>query len=766
MKRPRLLLTIFFITFSIIMIEILYTRIFTVIYFSSFAFLMISLALFGSGLGGVFLSISKKLKQKNTTGVIKNLLLIYGISIPLVYKFSISFKIDFLNLFNPGSNIIMLIINFIFLLIPFFIAGLCLIVIFYCYSAEIGKLYFVDLSGAGLGAIVVIPLISGLGPARVMLVLSFLAILLWFGLATKGWGKFLFFSTLLIILTLGFVLDTDIFPILPKIKKRDFLSDYHSGKIELSQWSAINKIDIASFNRHKKIVWLNAGTQQTWLVKSEYRRKIGKPILWSHQAIPFQLANNKNSALIIGSAGGYEVLVALTNGFKKILAVEMDPRLCQLVEKKYAYYIGNIFQRPGVTLINDEGRSVLKRLKEKFDVIQMVNSHPKDSILSGGLSISETYIYTVESFKDYWFHLEENGFLSIVHVYGERMFATAYQALLEMGINQPGKKLFVVQAARGFNYFFLKKGDISTLDELTLRRFGRNYEIVYSPANKTDNVYGRIASAANQETIGKSAVNISPSYDNSPYFNHPNKIGQFSFKNNWIKGLARERVHQILLYSNSVYFSILGLALLLSLLLIYLPLKTRAQREKKNGIVTYFFFIGLAFIMVEIIFIKIFQLFLGNPVYSISVIIFSLLISSGIGSLLSKKLELRFNNKLIIFLGALLFLILACYSFLLFPIIYGSIHLNLLWRFLISFILLAMAGIPMGFFFPVGLRYLGTNHPSLIGWAWGANAFASILGSVLTVIIAINWNFSVALLFAAVAYLSAGVIFYQKTKQA
>ena len=179
--------------------------------------------------------------------------------------------------------------------------------------------------------------------------------------------------------------------------------------------------------------------------------------------------------------------------------------------------------------------------------------------------------------------------------------------------------------------------------------------------------------------------------------------------------------------------------------------------------VLYFFFIGIAFIIVEIILIKIFQMYLGNPAYSISIIIFALLVSTGIGSLASKKILNIFKRNSIMWVAIIVFIILVIYSFVLFKVVYSLIQFSLLIRFIITTLLIAIIGIPMGVFFPTGLEHLGKTNRSLIGWAWGANAFATVLGSVLTLIISINWNFSLAIWIASTFYLIAGFIFNKES---
>ncbi|MEN8154182.1 MAG: hypothetical protein ABFR75_09165 [Acidobacteriota bacterium] len=769
MERWKISGLVFTTALSVILIEILFTRIFAAMYFSSFAFLIISLALFGTGISGFYFSMGKKKKYSDN---LPGYIFLFALSLPVVIKTVLTIKIDFLNLFDPITNIFYLLVNFFILLIPFFLGGSILVRIFSLYSSEIGSLYFFDLSGAALGSLLVLPLITYSGPSGSFILVSAFMLLFWlFFTKKKSIIKYSVFSILIILFAFMFRYSEDLFPVVPKIEKRDYKSDLEKGRIEHSEWSPINKIDIAPFifNPRKKVIWLNCGTQQSWLVRTK-KEDVGKEkIEWTHTSIPFQLTE-KGSALIIGSAGGYEVLCAISNGFKRIVAVEMDPKLCSLVEGKYSDFIGGIFKRRGVYLLNDEGRSILKRLNKTFNVIQMVNSHPRDTLLSGGLSISETYIYTVEAFKDYWKYLKEDGFLSIVHIYGERMFSTAFQALKEMGIDNPEQKFFVIQAPKGFNYFFMKKGNINNKDHSILSKFAGNREVVFAPAGhpapgghhdpflKNESAYYKLAGKVSEQFVNSSSVNITPVYDNSPYFNQPNRIGQFHFKNNIIKGMARTKVDGVLKYTNAVYLSLLVISIIFSVFLIYIPMRKKIQQRSEYKMILFFSMIGAGFIMTEIILIKIFQLLLGNPSYSISVIIFAILISAGIGSFFSEKIYMIFKGKML-YVSFFVAVILIIYSLFLFPAIYQVLQFPLIPRALITILFLSIPGIPMGVFFPIAIRSIVDKGNNSIGWAWGANAFATVMGSVIIIIISINLNFSAGLITAAMIYLSAGILF-------
>ena len=773
MQRLKLAFTIFAVTFSTMLIEVLLTRVFSVIYFGQFAFLIISLALFGYGLSGVYLSISRISKSENSIRYLERFLLLFAVSVPVVYKLTLVFTIDFLHLFHPFQNFVFLVINFIILLIPFFFGGTSLALIFSAFSSQIGRLYFIDLVGAGLGSLAIIPLVPSLGPTRIMILLFLLVSIAWFWLSSyKKIVKSLVFAALLLASAFLYLYESAVFPIVPKLVeyKRFYNTQLEHNRMEFSKWSTIDKIDVAPWpwKPERKVIWINGGTMQSFIRKFDGDLARLQPIDWDPAAIPFQLTR-KGSAIIIGSAGGYEVLCALSQKFRNVVAVEMDPVICSLLQNEYASYTGNIFHLPRVTLLADEGRSVLKRTRQKFDVIQMVNSHNSDSLLSGALSISETYIYTVESFKDYWDHLNTDGFLYIVHWSGERLFATAMQALREIGISDPKNKFFIAQdkdpeGKYVFTYFFLKKGDLIASDYEILKGFSGNKEIRFSPDQKLDNIFYRLADDPGA-VIRNSSIALSPVYDRSPYFNQMNKIGQFRYTNAYVTGIARDVAESGIVYSNSIYLSILGLSLLFSIAFIFIPLARKSRKLKQRPLILYFFSIGLGYIMVEIIYIKIFQLFLGSPAISISIIIFSLLIASGVGSLLSGRIDRLLKGRMIPVFSLLVAAMLIFYGFFLFDILNTLFSLKFMGRILASVLLISLSGFFMGCFFPYGVKTLGEKERTAIGWAWGGNAFATVLGSILTVIVSINWNFTVVLALAAAAYLFSGwLIFRQQAR--
>lgn len=288
MSRWRLLLAIFFLTFSTVVIEILYTRVFSVLYYGSFAFLMISLALFGYGLSGVYLALSKIAKKENAIKYLERFILLFAITLPIIYKLALTAGIDFSHLFqpfnyklalmagidfthpfNPFSNFWLLVVNFLLLLVHFFLAGVSLVLIFSVYSSEIGQLYFIDLIGAAAGALAIMPLITQFGPARIMVLLSFFVFLGWLVISDrKKSSKFVFFIVLALLCSITFQKAENWFPLYSRTAKRAYMAHVYLKMIEYSKWSPMCKIDVSpNLFGDKKYVWIDGGTME-WIWSS------------------------------------------------------------------------------------------------------------------------------------------------------------------------------------------------------------------------------------------------------------------------------------------------------------------------------------------------------------------------------------------------------------------------------------------------------------------------------------------------------------------
>ncbi len=208
--------------------------------------------------------------------------------------------------------------------------------------------------------------------------------------------------------------------------------------------------------------------------------------------------------------------------------------------------------------------------------------------------------------------------------------------------------------------------------------------------------------------------------------------------------------------------AVLGVVLLISIAAVagflVLPMALSAQaRSARNIRLLYFIAIGLGYILIEIAFIQRFVLFLGHPTYALTVVVFLMLLSSGVGSVLSRKWcgePMRVALAMIFIVAAVLVYVFALPHWL-----EALVGLAFPLKLAVSAALLIPLGLAMGMPFPSGLRALsqagGAAKEGAVEWAWAMNAASSVLGSVLAMVIAIQFGLNVTLACGAAAYLLA-----------
>ena len=169
----------------------------------------------------------------------------------------------------------------------------------------------------------------------------------------------------------------------------------------------------------------------------------------------------------------------------------------------------------------------------------------------------------------------------------------------------------------------------------------------------------------------------------------------------------------------------------------------------------YFACLGAGFIIVEISLMQRFILFLGHPIYSTTVILFSLLVFCGIGSRITNYFNLKKLKNYLIIIIAGIALLLFIYNYLLTPLFHSLLGINILGRISMAIILLIPLGLLMGMPFPVGIKIIDKKANKMIPWVWGINGSMSVLGSIVAVILAISSGFGFALITGLCIYLGA-----------
>ena len=760
-------LGIFSISMATLLLEVSFTRIFAVMFFNHYAFMMISSALFGFAISGVILAIFPSIRMGDLDKTLAFSSVCFSISVLILLKITNIIPLQFGKLGKEPSQMLYLVLYLLFSAVPFFFSGLALGLAISRMAERVNRLYFYDLIGAGLGCFLVVPLMPLFGGEGTIVAAAIFGSLSGLLFSVKR-RRFLFIANGLILLGLAFLSPhTEAYlKVSPHEEKRDFLRQAEFYGLEFSKWSAISRIDVTNFPPYK-MIWIDAGTNQSFLIPFNGAFDSLGPRGGS-VALPYFLKDRIRKVdpdvLIIGPGGGAEVLTALSYKVSSLTAVEMDPVICEVISHRFNNFIGGIYRHPKVKLINDEGRSYIRRSHKQYDIIQQVNNATPVAIASGGLNLSETYLLTKEAFHEYLDHLKDDGILAIYRWGSLRLLALALEVLEERQVRHPYQHIVIMEGEIWTNQgFYLKKTPFSPHELKVIEEFSRasGFKIIFSPNMRDPNSlsYRLTISPNRRELIRRQKVNLFPPTDDKPFFDHFQKMG-FQVKLSDIP----EELHPQLIYGNIAdltIFAILGEAIVLSTFFIFLPLyifrRKGLQTHGAMHYLAYFSALGLGFILVEICLIQKFILFIGYPVYSMATVLSSLLVSAGVGSYLSERFIQSAQKRLAIIVIGIAALII--FELTLTPrIFYLILGVPLILRVVCSVGLIAPLGILMGMPFPLGISLVHRTSSELIPWAWGINGYATVIGSPLCLILAINVGFKSVLLLASVIYILGMVV--------
>jgi spermidine synthase len=760
---------IFCIAASTLLLEISLSRIFSVLFFHHFAFLIISTALFGFGFSGVYLFFRKPVTEK-LDQYISVAAILFGLTTLIVYWILLIMPPYTEDLMQRPGLTIRLLLNYALLAIPFYFSGYVISAILSSFPEHSGKLYAYDLTGAALGCIAVLWLIPELGGSGAVVLASLIACISAMIFAIHHKFIFLCGAGFMIACLLLVPQAENIFsfPIKGTVESKYPGRQVRTDKPEYSAWSPISRIDVYPTASANKIMLLDGGSNVSVMTPFDGNLTTLQP-RYNWRVVPFVISN-RSSACIIGPGGGEDVLNALSFRVQSIDAVEMDPLIVELVQGRYRNFIGAVFSQPGVNTVNDEGRSFLRRSEKQYDLIQQVHNISPIAIASGALNLSESYLLTKEAFQEYWDHLTPEGMLAINRWGVVRAASIASQVLEANGVHDPENYAIVTSRQKSGTdiSFYLKKGKIN-LDDLnrlfeSLGALGIRIDYAPHPNYQTNkNVYYRLLRIDSRDAFIRQAdIDLSAPTDDRPFFDHIQKLGSFQQSSSVVPN-ELNRVLRFLNRGDMALFTLLGEAAVLSSLFILLPVIRFGKRNSsisRWSVLTYFLALGLGFILIEISLIQKHILFLGQPVYSISSVLFSVLLSAGIGSYLFQRFfrdgsELLWLTLVPIVLGTMLLAELLIMPFI-FHLFLGSSKVV---RFCISGFLIAPLGLFLGIPFPLGTRILGMRAPEMIPWGWALNAYATVMGSILAVIFAILIGFRMNFAIAFLAYAIGFVLF-------
>ena len=767
-SQPALLAGLALTSFSALLLELALTRLFSVVLFYHFAFLAISIALLGLGAGGVFAYLLKRRISKFTTRPLAMwLCMVNAVTVLLVLEIVLHVPVA---LDVSWRNFMRLSILYLAAAVPFFLTGVMFSVIFAREARRISRLYGADLGGGALACLAVVPLLNWIGGPNSILFASValtVAAAVWAPShnARRVAGALLAAFLLLIA---GNLSDKLIDVVYAKGLFRD------PAWVEFARWNALSRVEVDRQGQAKVAVIDADASTYIMNVEPEQWRNAG----WERDLMsaPPALANvlrPHGEYAIIGPGGGVDVLRAVANGSPSVTGIEINPIIANTIMRgRYATYSKHLYQRPDVHIHVTDGRSYLRSTPQQFDVVQMTLVDTWASTAAGAFALSENNLYTVEAFREYLEHLKPEGMIAITRwEFREprealRVVAVAMEALHSLGVADPAQN-FIVASQGPLNedgipvVVLAKKTPFTEEEESAVQTHFDSYDELnplYLPSDPGNNPFAQLIASNDPYRFARNyAYNVAPVTDNTPFFFFTLKAAQILGGRGMRNGIDWKVNLGVL-----VLLLVLAISLVAVLAFLILPLAIHGSRQSPIPLL-YFVAVGLGYILVEIAFIQRFVLFLGHPTYALTVVIFLLMLSSGMGSLFSRR-WLRRTELAWMPLGVVIIALVGDVFFL--PHVLAAwVGLRLAFRLIISGLLLAPLGFVMGMPFPTGLRALsaksitgisvGDDENNAVEWAWAMNAAASVLGSVLAMVIAIQFGLTATLTCGAAAYLLA-----------
>lgn len=760
-------MNLFLISASLICFEIISTRISSVIFISNYAFIILSLAILGLGTGAVFAYYT--IHSTNTTDIIRiisRFLSFTGLSLGLFITSVIWFSIT-----NPW-------VYFPLLFLPFFLAGVVYALIFKTFAGDSFQIYASDLIGAALGSgasIATFKLFNAPNAVVFLTLILFLsAVNFKLGLLKKKIITGLYSIVILGMLVVGFFGRNNIFGEVPigNFTEKDFYyvyPDLNQSDYEIveSRWSLYGRSDLVEYynqDQVKQIFIDGAAGTPMYRFNGDPQNPgtmLSNILISQSTTIPFMFLgeHEKNNMLVIGPGGGKEVLVGLLTGVRYITGVEVNPDFVDIVKEHSAFNGGIYTIFPNIRIFVKEGRYYIKRVDQKYDLIVMALPSTEQLQNIDNLATSENYLLTVEAIQDYLKILTPEGCLIFtVHNRWEliRLIITTFYAFKEIGINyQEALNHFIILAADYTPTIMIKKNSYSPEEIIQIKKIIEQLPaelpaVTYLPYNwsevddaKENKLLMNIREnrISLQQYIKQDRYDISPVYDDSPYF--------YKVK----RGVERDYL-----------WLFLGVALF-GIVLVLTPLfkikKSLDKRGIKNIVLTLLIFIaiGVGFMTIEVTLFQKLILYLGSPTISLSILLSSLLMGMGLGSYFGKGIYPKNPTKRLKTVSLAIFL-LGIFTFLLFPSLLNSLLIySQVLRSVVCFFLLLPLGLLLGIPFPSAIELLKLdNLDRYIPWMYGVNGIMSVLGSVLAVILSMISGFTAAFYVGLSLYLVVFVI--------
>ncbi len=762
-------------TMATLLLELSLTRIFSVVFYYHFAFLAISIALFGLGLGGVFSYVVAGWKAPLFTrlarlSLINSLLVVLALYVLLAQG-------D--NLTNWNLAVV-----YFTTALPFFGAGAIVSLAISETIEHVDRVYFFDLAGAAVGCLLLLPLLKLVGGPDTVIgaAVSFaVAAAIWHSLAGSVSGRA--GSVALSLALVAFLVYNHRNPVL---KITHAKGQAISSNEFFTKWNDLSRIGIVKHENifeqlqpdgtkkqvksitNSIVIDADAATDIAKFDLANLTEENRRDLTLQGPALPYAVRPGAKT-LIIGPGGGWDVARALYSGSRDVTAVEINAIIADtIMRERFADLSNGLYLKPEVHVHVEDGRSFVRRSTEKYQILQATLVDTWAATAAGAFALSENNLYTSDAFRDYLSHLTDDGILTITRWGLDppreslRLISLAIDALTQLGEKEPARHVIVSRQGDTHGYgaldtVLISRKPFSAADIARAQAIfaGGVQQAVYFPGSTIPNQFRELLLSADPAAYERNyTFDITPVTDDRPFFFYtvqPRDLWAF------MKGGA-ETADRKINKAVPLLFGLMAISLIATMLILVAPPLVLGARLPMHrgvrGFLIYFLFIGAGYILIEVGLIQKFVLFLGHPTYALTVVIFSMLVSSGLGSFLSTRLLGRNEGRLIKALG-LIALLTALLAVVLSGLLSALVWLPLPLKMAMTVALIAPLGFVMGMPFPTGLKRLEEWHAPSVRWAWSLNAASSVLGSVGALICAIYLGLVQTVIIGGVFYLAA-----------
>ena len=782
--------------------EILLTRLLSIVQWQHFAYMILSLALLGLGAGGMFIAFTRKWLLPRFANAYLTFLVLFGIT--AVAGFIVieqaPFKLE--TVLQDRSQPLWLLGICSVLGLPFFFAASAVALCLTQFHTHAMRLHATTLLGSGAGVLLILALLLMLVPDNALRSIGALglaaAALAWLELRLdpRVGGAIFALMGVAVILLPGRWTELQITPnkSLPQalqVGGAQLIREHSSplGLVSVVEntlipWRYAPGLSLqATHEPPEQIGVFTDGDALTMITRPSKVAADMEYLGQTTSALPYRLRTLQH-VLVLGAGGGSEVLQARVHNVPLIEAVEINPQIAELVSGDYAELSGQLYTSADVKLHVAEPRGFIAASDQSYDLIQISLLNSVAAASSGRYALSENYLYTVEAMREYLAHLEPDGYLALTRWINVpprdtlKLLATAAAALERNGIRAPGEQLFLLRSGQT-STLIVKNSPYSAAEIATLQAFCRQYkfDLGYYPGmqeedaqlfNITDRAYffagaQALLSERRLMFMDRYKYNLEPATDDRPYFFH-----FFKWKSLNEMLSPRDAAGMPLMeWSYLVLVATFIVAMLASLFIIFTPLLLSRSmlRDIPRGarlgrVLGYFLLIGAASVLLQMAMIQKFMLLLHHPVYTLAVVLTTVLIFGGIGSLLMQHFaDARQHHAATMWALGVVAALGLLYVNILDPLFSEALAWAPEIKILLAIGLLAPLGFCMGLPLPLALDMLSTDMPAVLPWALSVNQCAAVISASATMLLAMHTGFTLVIIIGVALYSLALLVF-------